>query len=195
LLVARADVPGRVVEDVLTALYDPLFASDVHYDLSEASGSDVGAFRLHPAAEIFYHRNDLVTSDLLGRLSFLGTLIAALFAGFQFVSHARRNERVRARRKLLGEELAKLEAIRARVDAAPDSAAARAAAREADDLLCAAERDAAGDLLDAAGIESVRSLHAMCWRAAEHRLGAPVHAAQRASEPPQGAPADALSSS
>jgi TRAP-type uncharacterized transport system substrate-binding protein len=173
LLVARADVPGRVVEDVLEALYDPRFARDVHYDLSEARGSEVGAFRLHPAAEIFYHRNDLVTSDLLGRLSFVGTLIAALFAGYQFVMHARRNERVRARRKLLGTELTKLEAMRGRVDAAPTAAAAPAAARQADDLLCAAERDAAADLLDAAGIESVRSLHAMCWRAYDQRSADP----------------------
>lgn len=96
------------------------------------------------------------------------------FAGYQFVTHARRNERVRARRKLLGEELAKLEAIRREIESAPNAAAAKRAAGEADGLLSIAERDAAADLLDAAGIESLRSLHRLCWRAADGRGGHPA---------------------
>jgi TRAP-type uncharacterized transport system substrate-binding protein len=171
LLVSRADVPGRVIRDVLEALYDPRFARDMQYELDEAAGSDVSPLPLHPAAEIYYHRNDPLTSDLLGRLSFVGSAIAALFAAYQFVTLTRRNERVRARRKLLGEELAKLEAIRSEIDRAPDAAAARKAVRDADDLLSVAERDAAADLLDAAGIESLRSLHRLCWRAADERGG------------------------
>ncbi|HEX5045765.1 MAG TPA: TAXI family TRAP transporter solute-binding subunit [Gammaproteobacteria bacterium] len=198
LLVARADVPGRVVRDVLEALYDPRFAREVQYELDEAAGRDVSPLRLHPAAEIYYHRNDPLTSDLLGRLSFVGSAIAALFAGYQFVTLARRNERVRARRKLLGEELAKLEAIRREIESAPDAAAAKRAASEADDVLSVAERDAAGDLLDAAGIESLRSVHRLCWRAADGRgapaVPSPVAAAAfdaptepRASAPPASA--------
>jgi len=173
LLVARVDVPGRVVRDVLEALYDPRFGRDVQYELDETMGSDLSPLPLHPAAAIYYHRNDLVTSDLLGRLSFVASGIAALFAAYQFVTHARRNERVRARRKLLGVELAKLEALRREIEAARDAADARRAADEADDLLSAAEREAAADLLDAAGIESLRSLHRLCWRAADQSV-APV---------------------
>ena len=41
--------------------------------------------------------------------------------------------------------------------------------READDLLYDAEQDAAADLLDTDGIQSLRSLHQVCWRAVEHR--------------------------
>ena len=41
--------------------------------------------------------------------------------------------------------------------------------READDLLYKGEQDAAADLLDTEGIQSLRSLHQVCCRAVEHR--------------------------
>ena len=120
LLVARGDLPGRVVRDILDVIYQPRFARDVQYELSEESGRKVGGLRLHPAAEIYYHRNDLLTSDRLGRLSFVASALAALAAGIQFITRFRRSERVRRRRRLLGSELAKLEAIRHRIEESPD---------------------------------------------------------------------------
>ena len=77
LLVAHERVPGRVVRDILDALYDPRFAREMQYDITEETGRTVGGFRLRPAAEIYYHRNDLVTSDRLGRLSFVGSAFVA----------------------------------------------------------------------------------------------------------------------
>jgi hypothetical protein len=41
--------------------------------------------------------------------------------------------------------------------------------RQADDLLCDAEQDAAAGLLDAEGIQSLRSLHQVCWLAMRDR--------------------------
>lgn len=173
LLVSRGDLPGRVVRDILEAVYHPQFARDVQYDLSEEAGRKVGGLRLHPAAEIYYHRNDLLTSDRLGRLSFVASAIAAVAAAIQFMSRFRRSERVRRRRRLLGSELAKLEAIRHRIEESPDSSTAHELIREADDLLSSAEQDAAAGLLDTEGIQSLRSLHQLCWRAVEHRRTRP----------------------
>ena len=169
LLVARGDVPGRVVRDILEVIYDPRFARDVQYDLTEESGRKVGGLRLHPAAEIYYHRNDLLTADRLGRLSFVASVIAALVAAIQFISRFRRSERVRTRRRLLGSELAKLQAIHHRIEECPDANMAQSLIREADDLLYKGEQDAAADLLDTEGIQSLRSLHQVCCRAVEHR--------------------------
>ena len=170
LLVARGDVPGRVVRDILDVIYSPRFERDVQYALTEEAGLNVAGLPLHPAAEIFYHRNDALTSDRLGRLSFVASAIAGLFAAGQFYSRYRRSERVRRRRRLLGEELAKLQALRGRIDDSPDANATRDLIRDADDLLCGAEQDAAVDLLDAEGIQALRSLHQISVRAAERRL-------------------------
>jgi hypothetical protein len=52
----------------------------------------------------------------------------------------------------------------------PDRIEDRALIPEAEDLLCSAEQDAAADLLDAEGIQSLRSLHGICWRALQRRL-------------------------
>jgi hypothetical protein len=169
LLVARDTLPGRVVRDILEAIYSPGFERDVQYELTEASGQDVAGLRLHPAAEIFYHRNDALTSDRLGRLSFVASAIAGLFAAGQFVSRHRRGERVRRRRQLLSEDLAKLRALRVRDDDSLDVNAARDLIREADDVLSDAEQDAAMDRLEAEGIQALRSLHHMSVRAIERR--------------------------
>ena len=170
LLVARADVPGRVVRDILNVIYSPRFERDVQYTLTEESGKQLGGLRLHPAAEIFYHRNDALTSDRLGRLSFVASAIAGLFAAGQFFSRYRRGERVRHRRQRLREDLANLRALRVRIDDSADANAARGLIREADDLLSDAEREAAMDLLDTEGIQALRSLHQISVRAAERRL-------------------------
>jgi uncharacterized protein len=170
LLVARRDLPGRVARDILEVVYDPRFARDIQYAMTEESGRKVGDLPLHPAAEIFYHRNDLLTSDRIGRLSFVAWIIGAVVAATQFVSRFRRNERNKARRKLLASELEKLKAIRHRIEECPDGIEARALIAEADDLLCSAEQDAAADLMDAEGIQSLRSLHGICWRAMQDRL-------------------------
>ena len=116
LLVARPDVPGRVVRDILECLYDPRFARDAQYAFTESSGRDVGGLPLHPAAAIFYGRNDLVTSDRLGRLSFVGSVLVALFTLAQFAIRLRRNDSVRARRRLLGDELSRLEQLRVQIE-------------------------------------------------------------------------------
>ena len=125
LLVARADIPGRVVRDILEVIYDPRFARDLQLELTEESGRNVGGLPLHRAADIYYHRNDLLTSDRLGRLSFVASAIAALVATAQFISRYRKNDRVAKRRRLLTEELAKLQSIRQRIDDAPDAESAR----------------------------------------------------------------------
>ena len=163
LLVGRDDVPGRVVRDLLEVIYDPRFARDLQYDVSEQSGRAIASLPLHPAADIFYHRNDLVTADRLGRVSFVASGIAAFAAALQFVFRYRRNEQLKQRRSLLRSELAKLDAIRQRVEASPDPREAEALMRDAHDLLTTAERDAADGLLDAPGIEALRSLHHVCW--------------------------------
>jgi TRAP-type uncharacterized transport system substrate-binding protein len=172
LLVGRADLPGRVVRDLLEVIYDPRFARDLQYDLSEASGRAVASLVLHPAADIYYHRNDLPTSDRLGRLSFVASSLAAMAAALQFVGRYRRNERMKARRSLLSAELTKLDAIRQRLDASPDPRDSQALMREAHALLSNAECDAAAGLLDAQGIESLRSLHHVCWLSKEQRCPA-----------------------
>jgi TRAP-type uncharacterized transport system substrate-binding protein len=166
LLVARADVPGRVVRDVLDVLYSPRFQREIQYALTEESGREVAGLPLHPAASLFYHRNDAVTADRLGRLSFVASAAAGLFAAVQFVARYRRGDRRRQRRRRLADELSRLDAIRRRIDDSPTDIEARAMLRQADDLLLSAERDAAMNLLDVDGIEALRSIHRMCARAA-----------------------------
>ena len=170
LLVARRDLPGRVARDILDVVYDPRFARDIQHELTEEYGRKVGDLPLHPAAEIFYHRNDLLTSDRMGRLTFVAWIIGAAVAATQFFSRFRRNERTKARRRLLASELEKLKAIRDRIEECPDGIEARALMAEADDLLCSAEQDAAADRLDSEGIQSLRSLHGICGRALQDRL-------------------------
>ena len=170
LLIARSDVPGRIVRDLLEVIYSPQFARDMQYTITEAQGERVGGLPLHPAAEIFYRRNDAITSDRLGRLSFVASAIAGLFAAGQFLSRYRTNDRVKQRRRLLGAEFTRLRALRARVADAIDPNTVRGLARDADDLLCAAEHDVALGLLDADGIQALRSLHRVCIRAVDDRL-------------------------
>ena len=176
LLVARPDLPGRVVRDILDVVYDPRFARDIQYELTEDSGHKVGNYPLHPAAQIFYHRNDLLTSDRMGRLTFVAWIIGAAVAVTQFVSRFRRNERKKSRRRLLASELEKLKSIRDRIDASPDGVEARRLIAEADDILCNAEQDAAVDLVDAEGIQALRSLHGICGRALQQRLTGSINA-------------------
>ena len=172
LLVARADIPGRVVRDILEVIYDPRFARELHLEITETSGREVDGLPLHRAADIYYHRNDVLTSDRLGRLSFVASAIAALVATGQFISRYRKNDLMARRRRLLAEELAKLESIRQQIDDAPDAESARQLMRQADDVLCGAEHDAAADLLDSAGIQSLRSLHTVCRQTVQDRVDA-----------------------
>ena len=111
--------------------------------MTESAGRNVGGLPLHPAAEIYYHRNDLLTSDRLGRVSFVASGIAALAAAIQFFVRFRRSERVRSRRRLLGSELATLQDLRRRIEECATSAEARSLIRDADELLGNAEQDAA----------------------------------------------------
>ena len=90
LLVARGDLPGRVVRDILEVIYHPRFARDLQYDLKEDSGRIVGGLPLHPAADFYYHRNDLLTAERLGRFSLVASAIAAFVATFQFIARLRR---------------------------------------------------------------------------------------------------------
>jgi len=113
-----------------------------------------------------------VTADRLGRLSFVASVVAALFAIPPVLTHMRRHERIRAQRRRLADEVRALQAIRSRIDAAPDLAAAEQLIREADDLLARAELDGASELLDVEGLKSLRSLHQVCWRALEHKRDA-----------------------
>ena len=76
-------------------------------DLTEDWGRKVAGLPLHPAADIYYHRNDLVTSDRLGRISFVASGIAAIAAAIQFLARYRRKERVRHRRRLLGSDVSR----------------------------------------------------------------------------------------
>jgi hypothetical protein len=124
LLIARSDLPGRVARDILEAVYDPRFARDIRQELNEASGRNVGVVPLHRAAGIFYHRNDLVTSDRIGRLTFVAWLIGAAIATTQFVSRFRRNERKKARKRHLAAEIEKHRSIQGPVDDRPDAAQA-----------------------------------------------------------------------
>jgi TRAP-type uncharacterized transport system substrate-binding protein len=98
LLVARGDLPGRVARDILEVIYHPRFARDLQYEVSEASGRMVGGLPLHPAAEFYYHRNDLLTAERLGRFSLVASVIAAFAATIQFLTRLRR--RTAARRRL-----------------------------------------------------------------------------------------------
>jgi hypothetical protein len=170
LLVARSDLPGRVARDILDVVYDPRFGRDIAFGLTEEFGRNVGDIPLHPAAELYYHRNDLVTSDRIGRLSFVASIVAATFAATQVGLRYRRDRRRNERRRLLAADLKRLEALRQNIEASPDDAAARALLGEADDLLSSAEHDAAADLLDAEGVQSLRSLHQICVRTLQHRL-------------------------
>ena len=172
LLLARTDLPARVVRDILDSLYDPSFLREVDYDVTEQTGRELAGWPLHPAAEAFYHRNDPVTADRLGRLSFVASVVAALFAIPPVLTHMRRQDRIRAQRRRLADELRALQAIRAKIDAAPDLVAAEQLIREAVDLLARAELDGAADLLDVEGLKSLRSLHQVCWRALEHKRDA-----------------------
>lgn len=183
LLVARRDLPGRVARDILEVIYDPRFARDLQSDLTEDWGRSVGGLPLHPAAEIYYHRNDLVTSDRLGRISFVASGLAALATAIQFFTRFRRSERVRNRRRLLGSELSRLQEIRHRIDQSTDPAEAQALIREADDLLWRAEHDAAAELLDASAIASLRSVHEGCWRALNNPVAASIEIGTRGSAP------------
>jgi TRAP-type uncharacterized transport system substrate-binding protein len=164
LLVARSDVPGRVVRDILECLYDPRFARDAQYAFTESSGRDVGGLPLHPAAAIFYRRNDLVTSDRLGRLSFVGSVLVALFTLAQFAVRVRRRDSARARRRRLCDELEALEALRLRIASSTVADERLALVREADDLLSRAERHAAAGLWERDDVLAMRSLHATCSR-------------------------------
>jgi len=96
LLIARGDLPGRVVRDILGVLYHPRFARDLQYDIREDTSRIVGGLPLHPAADFYYHRNDLLTAERLGRFSLVASAIAAFVATFQFITRLRR--RVVARR-------------------------------------------------------------------------------------------------
>jgi hypothetical protein len=165
LLIARSDLPGRVARDILEAVYDPRFARDIQQDLTEESGRKVGVLPLHRAAEIFYHRNDLVTADRIGRLTFVAWLVGAAIATTQFVSSLRKNERRKTRRRLLAVEMQKLRSIHRRADAGVDADERRVLVADADGILSRAEQDAAADLLEPEGIQALRSLHGICRRA------------------------------
>ena len=169
LLVARSDVPGRVVRDVLEIVYNPRFAREVRYEITEEAGRNIDGLPLHPAAEFYYGRNETLTSDRLERLSLVAALVTALFAGGQFVTRYRHYDRARRRRQLLGERVDALQALRRRLEDEPDDAVARRLMREADDALGAAEREAAYEQLDASGIESLRSVHRLCASAFARR--------------------------
>ena len=125
LLTPGADLPARVVRDVLDVVYDPRFAREIQQDISETTGRNVGGLPLHPAADIYYRRHDQVTSDRIGRITFVASFVVAAFTVVQFVRGFRRNERRRARRKLLAAELEKLDAMRRRIESA-DPVSARA---------------------------------------------------------------------
>ena len=169
LLVARPEVPGRVVRDILECLYNPRFAREAQYSFTEATGRDVGGLPLHPAAAIFYGRNDLVTSDRLGRVSFAGSVLVALFTLVQFGIRLRRKDSMRARRRLLGDELARLEQLRVCIESTSDADARRALVRDADDVLSRMEWQAATGQWEREDILAVRSMHATCCRASEGR--------------------------
>ena len=91
------------------------------------------------------------------------------------------------RRRLLTEELAKLQSIRQRIGDAPDAESARQLMRQADDVLCSAEEDAAADLLDSAGIQSLRSFHAVCRQAAQDRVDTQTSARRQTPSPTRAA--------
>jgi hypothetical protein len=97
LLIARGDLPGRAVRDILGVIYHPRFARDLQYDIREDAGRIVGGLPLHPAAHFYYHRNDLLTAERLGRFSLVASAIAAFVATFQFMTRLRR--RVARRRR------------------------------------------------------------------------------------------------
>jgi hypothetical protein len=178
LLATRRDVPGRVVRDILECLYSPRFARDAQYSFTESTGRDVSGLPLHPAAVIFYGRNDLVTSDRLGRLSFVGSVLVALFTLGQFAIRLRRNDSVRARRRLLADELSRLEQLRVQIESSGDADTRRALTRDADDVLSRMECQAATGQWEREDILAVRSMHALCARASQGRTMA------RAEPPP-----------
>jgi len=121
-----------------------------------------------------------IRTDRLERLSLVAAFVTALFAGGQFITRYRHYDRARRRRLLLGAKVDALQALRQRLDAEADPRAAERLMREADDVLGAAEREAVYELLDPPGIESLRSVHALCASAFERRGAAlPTH-----TEPP-----------
>jgi TRAP-type uncharacterized transport system substrate-binding protein len=172
LLVSRADVPGRVVRDLLDVVYSPRFQREVQYLVTEEAGQQLAGLPLHPAAEIFYHRNDAITSDRLGRLSFVASAIAGLFAAVQFIGRYRRSERAGRRRRVLAAELDRLQSLRARIVSSTTVAEVHDAMAAADDLLEQAERENQADVLDGEGVQAMRSLHGLCRLAAARRVEA-----------------------
>jgi hypothetical protein len=168
LLVARNDVPGRVVTDLLHVVYDPRFARDLRAQLTEASGRDVAGLALHPAADVFYRRNDLLTSDRLGRISFVASSLAALAAGVQFALRFRRRERRGRTREAVAGAADRLLSLREELQAAAVADLDRAL-QEVDTVLCGVEREAAAGGIEPDAIAALRSLHAACHRAAERR--------------------------
>ena len=97
----------------------------------------------------------------------MASAIAGLFALGQFVSRYQRDDRVQRRRRVVADELAKLQIIRQRIVESADASTARDALHDADDVLLGAEQDAAVGLLDTEGIHALRSLHRVCSRVAE----------------------------
>jgi len=187
LLVARSDVPGRVVRDILDVMFEPRFARDVNYVLTEEAARRIDGLPLHPAAEFYYGRNDLLTTDRLERLSLVAAFITALFAGGQFIARYRHYDRARRWRLALGAKVDALQTLRARLDEERDPVVAERLMREANDVLAAAEREAAHELLDAAGIESLRSMHRLCVSAFERRKAPLDTAAVPEPAPPEAA--------
>jgi TRAP-type uncharacterized transport system substrate-binding protein len=185
VLVARSDVPARVVRDILEIIYNPRFARDVRYEITEEAGRKIEGLPLHPAAEFYYGRNELLTSDRLERLSLVAALITALFAGGQFVIRYRHYDRARRRRLLLGTKVDALQALRRQLEAEADPRAAERLMREADDVLGAAEREAVDELLDAPSIESLRSVHRLCASTFERRLTRAEHVGAPQPAPPE----------
>ena len=165
LLVARADVPGRVVRDILEVVYSPRFARDVQYGLTEESGRDLGCRSIRRLRSSIAATSRHVGPA--GALSLVASAIAGLFALGQFVSRYRRDDRVQRRRRLVADELAKLQIIRQRIVESADASTARDALHDADDVILGAEQDAAVGLLDTEGIQALRSLHRVCSRVAE----------------------------
>jgi TRAP-type uncharacterized transport system substrate-binding protein len=166
LLVARADLPARVARDILDVLYHPRFGREARYALDESTGRQVAGLPLHPAATVYYRRNEAVTSERLGRISFVASALAALFAGVQLAARLRRGERQRRRRQLLEGELITLERLRSDIEASRVPDERRRLLEDADAVLWRAELDAVRGLLDAQGIQAMRSVHGLCWRAA-----------------------------
>jgi TRAP-type uncharacterized transport system substrate-binding protein len=164
LLVARSDLPARVASDILDVVYDPRFSRDIQQTITEERGRKVGDLPLHPAADYFYSRKEQVTSERLGRVSFVASAIAAIFGLAQFFGRMRERDARRTRQQRLEQRVLTLSALRRQIAEADVTVAHELLAR-ADDELEAAEGEAARGTLDANGMDSVRSLHRMCLHA------------------------------